>query len=250
MLDEDIDSIDIDDERILFIQQLVEANLGLVHCIAKRMYRADSGLDYYDFVHQGVLGLAEAAARFDPKNGAAFSGFAGIAITRYILRLIDGEYSTYRIPEREQIMGRNFQRYGRIFMKKNGRLPSLAECARYFELSIAEAAELMNGKRPPIFLDQSGGFSSPHHDRVPDQGGSNPLLDYERARRNAQCRLVLAEILEPGELQLILRYHGEESLRSMAPELGITPRAVTKRYQRALERVRESPHIRTLEDLL
>jgi RNA polymerase primary sigma factor len=56
------------------IMRLVEANLRFVVYYAKR-YRG-SGVSFLDLIHQGNLGLIEAARRFDPARNVKFISYA------------------------------------------------------------------------------------------------------------------------------------------------------------------------------
>jgi RNA polymerase primary sigma factor len=56
------------------LKRLVEANLRFVVSYAKR-YRG-LGLSYLDLIHEGSLGLMEAAKRFDPERNVKFISYA------------------------------------------------------------------------------------------------------------------------------------------------------------------------------
>lgn len=68
---------------------VVEANLGLVHSVARRYEPVCRYLSRDDLVQEGVFGLLEAAARFDPDRGLQFSTYAVYWIRRYIHRAVN-----------------------------------------------------------------------------------------------------------------------------------------------------------------
>jgi RNA polymerase sigma factor for flagellar operon FliA len=59
------------------VQRLVEGNLRLVHSIAIRVYRnINRSVELEELISLGTEGLIQAAMRFDPSTGSAFSTFA------------------------------------------------------------------------------------------------------------------------------------------------------------------------------
>lgn len=77
---------------------IVLENIGLVHKIANTHCRNHQDRD--DLVQEGLIGLFEAARRFDPSYGAAFGTFAYPYIRGYILRYFQDR------PEEEQLKSR------------------------------------------------------------------------------------------------------------------------------------------------
>ncbi len=63
-------------------EELVVNNLPLAGHIAKR-YR-NTGYEYDDLVQEGMIGLMEAAEKFDPERGCRFSALAGVCIENSI----------------------------------------------------------------------------------------------------------------------------------------------------------------------
>lgn len=55
---------------------LAAANTGLVYSIAREQQRVLQERDFGELVGDGMVGLVQAAQRFDPDNGASFSTFA------------------------------------------------------------------------------------------------------------------------------------------------------------------------------
>ncbi len=87
------------------VRARVEANIGLVHHIAARVRsRLPRHHDTDDLVQAGSMGLIDAARRFDPDRGVAFSTFAGRRIEGAIadqLRRDDWAPRSVRRAERQ-----------------------------------------------------------------------------------------------------------------------------------------------------
>jgi len=80
------------------IDRLVEANLRFVVHYAKR-YRG-LGLSYMDLVHEGSLGLIEAAKRFDPERNVKFISYAVWWVRQAIFHSLSAHVRVFRLPQK------------------------------------------------------------------------------------------------------------------------------------------------------
>ncbi len=80
------------------LQQMVEANLRFVVHYAKR-YRG-LGLAYMDLIHEGNLGLMEAAKRFDPGRNVKFISYAVWWVRQAILHTLSEHARVFRLPQK------------------------------------------------------------------------------------------------------------------------------------------------------
>jgi len=65
---------------------LMSRHDGLVHVVLRRQSRG--GVAYEDLLQEGRIALWRAVLHFDPRHGAAFSTYAGVAIERQIWRAV------------------------------------------------------------------------------------------------------------------------------------------------------------------
>jgi len=80
------------------LDRLVEANLRFVVHYAKR-YRG-LGLSYMDLVHEGSLGLIEAAKRFDPERNVKFISYAVWWVRQAIFHSLSEHVRVFRLPQK------------------------------------------------------------------------------------------------------------------------------------------------------
>jgi RNA polymerase primary sigma factor len=80
------------------LQRMVEANLRFVVHYAKR-YRG-LGLAYMDLIHEGNLGLMEAAKRFDPGRNVKFISYAVWWVRQAILHTLSEHARVFRLPQK------------------------------------------------------------------------------------------------------------------------------------------------------
>jgi len=80
------------------LNRMVEANLRFVVSYAKR-YRG-LGLSFLDLVHEGNLGLIEAAKRFDPERGVKFISYAVWWVRQAIFHALSEGARAFRVPQK------------------------------------------------------------------------------------------------------------------------------------------------------
>lgn len=78
--------------------ELVEANIGLATHFAKKFEA--SRMEYEDMVQEAYLGLIDAADRYNPERGTAFSTYARWHILKRIMDAIHNRNEIVRTPRR------------------------------------------------------------------------------------------------------------------------------------------------------
>jgi len=169
----------------------ITRNLRLAFHFARRMSGFDAPLA--DLIQAANVGLLEAVDRFDPRRGVRFSSYAGIWITRVILREIPALTQSVRIPDYYMRLRGHLAQTRRTMADELGREPTLKEMAAKTDLAECRVRDILQSRVTTVELD------APRQD-----SGSQSLADILTADQadSPQSTTILKELL--GQLQSIL----------------------------------------------
>jgi RNA polymerase primary sigma factor len=231
------------------IQRLVESNLRFVVKIAKRYHGV--GLSLLDLIHEGNLGLIQAAKRFDPTRGLRFLTYAVWWIRQAILYTISNYGHPFRVPAK---ISSNLYRINAALTKQSesGVRPTIEELTIECGLT---ANEITVATRLRL---ETLSFDKPLH---PDSDQS--LLDVltDVAQSSLEQQLIdrdlkeqlkrLVDQLSSREQQvLILRFglDGEDpkTLGEIGAQIGVCRERIRQIQVNAMKKLKNSDEIRTL----
>ncbi len=123
------------------LRRLVEGNLRFVVSYAKR-YRG-LGVPFLDLIHEGNLGLMEAARRFDPDRNVKFITYAVWWVRQAVTHALSLQVRAFSLPQKLSGAAARMGREVAELTEQLDRRPTSQEIARGMDLSEAEVDALM-----------------------------------------------------------------------------------------------------------
>ncbi|MBM3237860.1 sigma-70 family RNA polymerase sigma factor [Candidatus Poribacteria bacterium] len=232
--------------------QIIEANLRLVVCIAKR-YNA-RGLMLSDLIQEGNTGLMTAVDRFEYQRGAKFSAYASCWIQQAIGYAIANQDRVIRLPAYVGEIRRKVTRASEQFQKEKSRMPNNEEIAEITGLSPETLEKLSKTAMNVSSLDDLIGEEKEDNrsNFIEDERMPNPEQQVMMMCLQEEIEQVLKS-LPPREEQIIrLRYGLDDgyaySLQEIGSRFNLSRERVRQLETRALKRLRHPSRCAKLQE--
>ena len=236
------------------LQRLVEANLRFVVSYCKR-YRG-LGLSFLDLIHEGSLGLMEAAKRFDPERNVKFISYAVWWVRQAIFHALSEQHRIFRLPQK---LSGQVSKVGNArdrLASELDRAPTTAELAKSTDLSEHEVENALKVAGDDLSLSaavgEDGGLElgdTIEQDTVPSVERTLMRSSFEE-----QIRSLVAELDEKERQVISMRFglDGEDprTLQEIGEALGLSRERIRQIESKAKEKLRRNQRTSSLRGAL
>lgn len=225
-------------------EKLLEEYLPLIRYLAEQMMRrVPASFDVNELIDSGVLGLLEAAQRFDPKKGVQFKTFITYRIRGAMLDCLR-VYDWF--PRGLRDTSKMLQQAMKTLEQKYGRPAEEEEIAEFLNISLDEYRNrLADVSSMNILYFEDLPISGKDEDEVlnlmdalADESADLPeeqysILEFTERLAEAIRRLPMRE-----KILLTLYYHEELNMKEVALVLGLTESRVSQLHSQMVLRLR------------
>jgi RNA polymerase sigma-B factor len=215
-------------------EQLILDHMGFVQALARRY--ADRGEPLDDLVQAGMVGLVNAADRFDPSRGSDFRSFAAPTVLGEIRRHFRDRTWAVRVPRSVKDDVTTTAQSVEKLQGSLGRSPSVREIAAEADMSpdrVLDALAAQSAYRP-------ASLARPAEGDGPE--GEREVATGEPGYEEVDARMALAQGLSklPPRERVILHLRFNEGLyqSEIATRVGLSQMHVSRLIARALETLR------------
>ena len=239
------------------VREMVESNLRFVVAYAKR-YR-NPNVPFLDLIHEGNLGLIQAAKKYDPSqegHDVKFITYAVWWIRQAILHALAEHAGSFRLPQKQANTLYRMERIRSLLAERFARAPTDSELSEELGISIEDVRVLTRASRSSLSLNEpvdSEGDSELgdllEQTGLPDTDELLLRESFSRALGDALAELPARE-RKVLELRFGLADDQPKTLREIGEIMGLSRERVRQIESRALNKLRRSHQKHSLQGFL
>ncbi len=218
--------------------ELILKYLPLVRAIAIRVYEnLPVHVDVDDLVHAGVMGLFDAATKYDSEKQVSFQGYAKHRIKGAILdSLRDMDWASRDLRKRHK----QLETVTRELSAALGRNPTEEEIAEKMGMDVGRWRQVAIELRMVGLLSASSRAQESENETAPEFPATDQL-NPDVLTGQKELRTILSEAMKtlPERYQMVigLYYLGGKTMREIGDRLGINESRVSQIHKAALEKM-------------
>ncbi len=236
------------------LKRLVESNLRFVVHYAKR-YRG-IGLSYMDLIHEGSLGLMEAAKRFDPERNVKFISYAVWWVRQAIFHALSEHTRVFRLPQKLSGQVSRVTNAREKLKAELERMPTTEELAERTALSPEAVQQLLMAAGTDVSLSAAVGDEGNLELGDTLEQETVPSVELEMIRTSFERRIqsMVGDLDEKEREVIKMRFglDGEEpkTLQEIGESMGLSRERIRQIESRAKEKLRRSREAQGLRGYL
>ena len=219
----------------------VVASIPFVEQLARRVAATmPHSIDIGDLVQDGVIGLIDAAHRFDESRGIKFETFAERRIRGAMIDALRKD----AWPRGVRRQRRELEAAREALRRELGCEPSLADLAARVgsdEKRLGRTIVRINAieSTSPLANNDRMDESSLPTALVPSEP-ERPDAAYEREQTKSRVRAAIASLPKREQKVIALYYYAEATMKQIGGEIGVNESRVSQLHARAIRRLREA----------
>lgn len=229
-------------ERVALREQLIVDHIPLVRYLVGRITsHLPSHIDQRDLTSAAMIGLINAADRYDPGRGVLFKTFA----EQHVRGTILDELRSYDVLSRSmRDKYKHLEKELRLLEHRLGRNPTSDEIASELDISLDEYFELLDDVHVFTFISLDDSWED-------DDGHPLSLADVlcENEARSPQQQVIMKQLAEAigvaiealpekERLAVTLYYSEDFNLKEIGETLGLTESRISQLISQAMVRLR------------
>src|SRR6188508_1649281 len=219
----------------------IVASLPFVESLARRMAATmPHSIDVGDLVQDGVLGLIDAANRYDEGRGIKFETFAERRVRGAMIDALRRD----AWPRGVRRQRRELEATREVLRRELGHEPSLADLATKLgsdEKRLGRTIVRINAieSTSPLANNDNHDESTLPAALIPSEP-ERPDAAYEREQTKSRVRAAIASLPKREQKVIALYYYAEATMKQIGAEIGVNESRVSQLHARAIRRLREA----------